>query len=46
MALKIYGVAMSRAFRTMWMAEELEIDYELIETNSDEQFEAPELEGQ
>jgi glutathione S-transferase len=28
MALKIYGVARSRAFRTLWMAKELELDYE------------------
>jgi glutathione S-transferase len=28
MALKIYGVARSRAFRTLWMAEELGLAYE------------------
>jgi glutathione S-transferase len=28
MALKIYGVARSRAFRTLWMAKELGLDYE------------------
>lgn len=26
--LKIYGIARSRAFRTLWMAEELGLDYE------------------
>jgi glutathione S-transferase len=30
MALKIYGVARSRAFRKLWMAEELGLDYEHI----------------
>jgi glutathione S-transferase len=30
MALKIYGVARSRAFRTLWMAGELGLDYELV----------------
>ena len=30
MALKIYGVARSRAFRTLWMAAELGLDYELV----------------
>jgi len=28
MALKIHGVARSRAFRTLWMAKELGLDYE------------------
>jgi glutathione S-transferase len=28
MALKIYGVARSRAFRTLWLAKELGLDYE------------------
>src|SRR5215472_15682581 len=32
MALKIYGVALSRAGRTLWMAEELGLRYEHIET--------------
>jgi hypothetical protein len=27
MALKIYGVARSRAFRTLWMTKELGLDY-------------------
>ncbi len=31
--LKIYGVAQSRAFRTLWMAEELGIDYEHVATH-------------
>ncbi len=30
MALKIYGVARSRAFRTLWMAGELGLDYEHV----------------
>ena len=30
MALKIYGVARSRAFRTLWMAGELGLSYELV----------------
>src|SRR6516165_7901624 len=30
MTLKIYGVARSRAFRTLWMAKELGLDYEQI----------------
>lgn len=28
MSLKIYGVARSRTFRTLWMAKELGLDYE------------------
>lgn len=31
MALKIYGIPRSRAIRTLWMAHELAIPYELIE---------------
>ena len=31
--LKIYGVPLSRAFRVLWMAEELGIDYEHIPTD-------------
>lgn len=30
MALKIYGIARSRAFRTLWMAQELGLSYEHI----------------
>jgi glutathione S-transferase len=30
MALKIYGVARSRAYRTLWMAAELGLDYEHV----------------
>jgi glutathione S-transferase len=30
MTLKIYGVARSRAFRTLWMAGELGLDYQLV----------------
>ena len=33
MALKIYGVARSGAFRTLWMAGELGIPYEHIKIN-------------
>lgn len=28
--LKIYGILMSRAFRVLWMANELELDYENV----------------
>ena len=30
MALKIYGIPRSRAFRTLWMAKELNLDYENV----------------
>jgi glutathione S-transferase len=33
MALKIYGVARSRAFRTLWMAGEIGLDYEHIKVD-------------
>jgi glutathione S-transferase len=33
MTLKIYGVARSRAFRTLWMAGELGLDYELVKVD-------------
>jgi glutathione S-transferase len=33
MALKIYGVALSRAARVLWMAKELGLDYEHIKVN-------------
>jgi glutathione S-transferase len=33
MALKIYGVARSRAFRTLWMAKELRLDYEHVKVD-------------
>ena len=33
MALKIYGVARSRAFRTLWMAKELELDHEHVKVD-------------
>jgi len=33
MALKIYGVARSRTFRTLWMAKELGLDYEHIKVD-------------
>ena len=32
MALRIYGVALSRAGRTLWMAEELGLPYEHVKT--------------
>ena len=37
MALKIYGIPRSRAFRTLWMAKELGLDYENVPigTNDD-----------
>jgi glutathione S-transferase len=35
MALKIYGVARSRAFRTLWMAAELGLDYEHVKVDFD-----------
>ena len=38
MALKIYGIPRSRAIRTLWMAQELGIEYEMVEV-------APGLEG-
>lgn len=31
--LKIYGIARSRAYRTLWLAKELGLDYEHIQTN-------------
>lgn len=34
MALKIYGIPRSRAFRTLWMAKELGLDYENIATDN------------
>jgi glutathione S-transferase len=33
MALKIYGIARSRTFRTLWMAKELKLDYEHIKVD-------------
>ena len=33
MALKIYGVARSRAFRVLWMAKELGLDYEHVKVD-------------
>ena len=33
MALKIYGVARSRTFRTLWMAKELGLDYEHLKVD-------------
>src|SRR5437867_8344485 len=32
MSLKIYGIARSRAFRVLWMAKELGVEYEHIPT--------------
>ena len=31
--LKIYGVARSRAFRVLWMAKELGLDYEHVKAD-------------
>jgi len=36
MALKLYGIARSRAFRTMWLAGELGISYEHVKTDFSE----------
>jgi glutathione S-transferase len=33
MGLKIYGIVRSRAFRTLWMAQELGIPYEQVQTD-------------
>jgi len=33
MGLKIYGIVRSRAFRTLWIAEELGVPYEQIQTD-------------
>ena len=33
MALKIYGVARSRAFRNLWMAKELGLEYEHVKVD-------------
>lgn len=33
MAVKIYGIPRSRAFRTLWMAKELGLDYDNVQTN-------------
>ena len=33
MTLKIYGVARSRAFRTLWMAKELGLDYDHVKVD-------------
>ena len=35
MALKIYGIPRSRAFRTLWMAKELGLDYENVPIGTD-----------
>src|SRR5215472_7726415 len=34
MTLQIYGVARSRAFRTLWMVQELGLDYEHIKVDT------------
>jgi glutathione S-transferase len=33
MTIRIYGIARSRAFRTLWMAGELDLDYELVKVD-------------
>jgi glutathione S-transferase len=33
MTVKIYGIARSRAFRTLWLAAELGLDYELVKVD-------------
>ena len=39
--LKIYGIARSRAFRTLWVANETGVDFEHIQTNFNEESKAP-----
>ena len=41
--LKIYGIAQSRAIRSLWMAEELGLDYEHIKTHFVEDSKKPEF---
>ena len=36
MALKIYGTPVSRANRTIWMCEELGLDYEIVPVDNRE----------
>ena len=44
MTLKIYGIPRSRAFRTLWMAKELGLDYENIPIGTgDDQTRTPEF---
>jgi glutathione S-transferase len=39
--LKIYGIARSRAFRTLWVANETGVDFEHVQTNFNEDSKAP-----
>jgi len=41
--LKIYGIAKSRAFRTLWVAEEAGVSYDHIQTNFNEDSKQPEF---
>ena len=41
--LKIYGIAQSRAIRSLWMAEELGLDYEHIKVNFVEDSKKPDF---
>jgi len=43
MSFKIYGVARSRAFRTLWMAAELDLPYELVQTDFEGGTRTPEF---
>src|ERR1051325_8861816 len=43
MALKIYGIPRSRAFRTLWMAKELGLDYENIPIDTQGGSRAPDF---
>ncbi len=40
--LKIYGISGSRAIRSLWMAEELGLDYEHVKVNFAEESKTPE----
>ena len=43
MALKIYGIPRSRAFRTLWMAKELGLEYENIPIDTQGGSRAPDF---
>ncbi len=40
--IKLYGMAMSRAFRSLWALEELGVEYELVTTHFTEDSKKPE----